>query len=194
MLVVGALLIIAGAFIIIEERRGLRKVGEPAPDFSAFLSSGEKVTLSQYRGKKNVVLFFYPKDFTSGCTAQVCSFRDSFAEIQGLHAVVFGVSNDDAKSHSDFAAHFKLPFSLISDQSGSVAGAYGTSRFRHRLPLMKRVTYVIDRWGIIRAVSRHEFVIARHTSEVIRTLKALQLDEQGAPSVQNQRPQSDHKG
>ena len=178
-LIVGSLLLLAIAFILLQEWTGLRSVGETAPDFSAVVSSGERVTLSRFRGKNNVVLFFYPKDFTPGCTAEACSFRDEMNQVRSLGAVVLGISRDDEQSHQAFASRFELPFDLIADRRGEVAGAYGTARFWNLLPYMKRVTYVIDRTGIIRGVFHHEFSARRHIADVVRTLKKLQSGTTG---------------
>ncbi len=101
------------------------KVGDKAPDFSALTDQGQTVRLSDFRGRK-VVLYFYPKDDTSGCTTQACSFRDSYPEIEEQNAVVLGVSPDDAKSHQKFKTKYDLPFTLVVDQDHQIADKYGT--------------------------------------------------------------------
>jgi peroxiredoxin Q/BCP len=98
--------------------------GQPAPDFELESDSGERVSLQGLRGKP-VVLYFYPKDDTSGCTTQACQIRDSWIEFQRLGAVVLGVSPDDAESHGKFRAKFDLPFPLLVDSDHAVAEAYG---------------------------------------------------------------------
>jgi len=101
------------------------KVGDKAPDFAGLTDQGETVRLSDFRGRK-VVLYFYPKDDTSGCTAQACSFRDSYPEIEEQNAVVLGVSPDGAKSHQKFKTKYDLPFTLVVDQDHQIADKYGT--------------------------------------------------------------------
>jgi peroxiredoxin Q/BCP len=100
------------------------KVGDPAPDFTAETDSGETVSLADLRGKK-VVLYFYPRDNTPGCTAQACAFRDSYAAIEAKGAVVLGVSTDNARSHKRFKEKFALPFPLLVDADHQIAEAYG---------------------------------------------------------------------
>jgi len=100
------------------------KVGDKAPDFSALTDQGQAVRLSDFRGRR-VVLYFYPKDDTSGCTAQACSFRDSHPRIEEQNAVVLGVSPDDVKSHQKFKTKHNLPFTLLVDQDHQIADEYG---------------------------------------------------------------------
>lgn len=100
------------------------KVGELAPDFELLSDSGEPVRLSSLRGKK-IILYFYPKDDTSGCTAQACAFRDTYPQIEAKNAVVLGVSSDGLKSHAKFKSKYDLPFTLLVDDQHRVAEAYG---------------------------------------------------------------------
>ncbi|HEV2455880.1 MAG TPA: thioredoxin-dependent thiol peroxidase [Verrucomicrobiae bacterium] len=100
------------------------KEGDEAPDFSAVASGGMKMSLSDFKGK-NVILYFYPKDDTPGCTKEACGFRDSFGQIKKRGALVLGVSKDTAKSHDKFAEKFDLPFPLLSDEDHKIAEAYG---------------------------------------------------------------------
>src|SRR5215217_1860597 len=100
------------------------KVGDLAPEFSAVTDAGKSVKLSDYRGKR-VVLYFYPKDDTPGCTTQACGFRDSYPAIEEKNAVVLGVSPDDEKSHVKFKSKFNLPFTLLVDADHAIADAYG---------------------------------------------------------------------
>lgn len=100
------------------------QVGDPAPDFTAVTDAGVTVTLRDYQGKR-VVLYFYPKDDTPGCTTQACSFRDNYVEIEERNAVVLGVSPDDQKSHVKFKTKFNLPFTLLVDEDHAIAEAYG---------------------------------------------------------------------
>ena len=100
------------------------KAGDPAPDFTASTNGGGKVSLSDFKGK-HVVLYFYPRDNTPGCTLEACAFRDEFAAIKKKGAVVLGVSTDSAASHDKFAEKFKLPFTLVADEDKQIVQAYG---------------------------------------------------------------------
>jgi peroxiredoxin Q/BCP len=101
-----------------------QQIGHTAPNFTLSDADGKRIKLSDFRGKK-VILYFYPKDDTSGCTAQACGFRDNIEEIQEENAVVIGISPDDAKSHQKFRVKYSLPFVLLSDPDHSVADRYG---------------------------------------------------------------------
>lgn len=127
-------------------------VGDPAPEFETVTDSGETVKLSDFRGKK-VILYFYPKDDTPGCTTQACGFRDNYATIQEKNAVVLGVSPDDAASHSKFKNKFNLPFPLLVDEDHAIAEAYGawgekTAYGRTSMGII-RSHFVIDEEGNI---------------------------------------------
>ncbi len=100
------------------------QVGDVAPDFSAVTDEGKTVKLSDYRGKR-VVVYFYPKDDTPGCTIQACSFRDNYVEIEERNAVVLGISPDDQASHQNFKTKYNLPFTLLVDEDHAIAEAYG---------------------------------------------------------------------
>ncbi len=126
-------------------------VGNPAPDFSLPSHSGQTVSLGDFRGKSAVVLFFYPKDDTRGCTAEVCAFRDSYEVFTEAGAEVVGVSSDSIGSHERFAGKHNLQFHLLSDVGGAVRKAYGVAATLGFIP--GRVTFVIDRDGVV----RHEF-------------------------------------
>ncbi len=126
-----------------EPREDLVREGEAAPDFDAVAHSGERVKLSDLRGKK-VVLYFYPKDDTRGCTIEAEGFRDGHADLQQADVVVLGVSTDDNASHREFAEKYRLPFLLLPDTEHEIAKAYGVPV---RLGFAKRVTFVIDRQG-----------------------------------------------
>lgn len=168
--------IVAGAIaggIYQEERMGLLHPGDQAPVFTALLSTGEEVSLQDYRGKANVVLFFYPKDETLGCTEEVCSYRDNYDQMHRYGAVVLGVSSDGVASHKRFIALQQLPFQLICDTDLSLSKLYGAARLWGHFPWPKRVTYVIDKDGIIRGVIHHELHAARHVEEVLALLRAM---------------------
>src|SRR2546425_3788027 len=131
------------------------KVGQKAPDFAVMNDKGEKVKLSDLKGKK-VVLYFYPKDDTPGCTKEACAFRDEFAAFKRKSAVVLGVSVDSVKSHDKFAEKFKLPFTLVSDEDKKIVQAYGVwgeKSFMGRKYLgTYRVTFLIGPDGRIKKI------------------------------------------
>lgn len=128
------------------------KVGDKAPDFEGPTGEGNSLGLKDFLGKKNVVLYFYPKDDTSGCTREACSFRDNLQPLRSLGAEIIGISTDSVESHKKFSTKYKLPFPLISDKEKRIAKAYGvlkdtgTSTFR--------VTFIIDKNGKIAKIFR----------------------------------------
>jgi peroxiredoxin Q/BCP len=126
------------------------KAGQPAPDFETVNENGDKVSLKALRGKR-VVLYFYPKDNTTGCTAQACAFRDAYPRIEDKNAVVLGVSPDSAKSHQSFKSKFSLPFPLLIDQDHQIAEAYGVwrekSMYGRKYMGILRSHFVIDEQG-----------------------------------------------
>ena len=126
-------------------------VGDIAPNFSVKDTNGNTVTLSDYAGK-SVVLYFYPKDDTPGCTKEACSFRDSYAAYQGKDIAVFGVSLDDEASHQAFTSKFSLPFPLLADTEGEITKAYSVEGERNGVRYATRVTYVIGEDGKIAKV------------------------------------------
>jgi peroxiredoxin Q/BCP len=137
-------------------------LGKPAPDFTAKTQDGKTIHLAALKGKK-VVVYFYPKDETPGCTAEACSFRDSFAQIEKTGAVLIGVSMDNLDSHKAFTDHFKLPFSLISDADGAIAKAYAVPTTGG---YTARQTFVIDKDGKVAKVYRKVSVPA-HAAEIL---------------------------
>ncbi len=144
-------------------------VGDAAPDFDLPAQDGGRVRLADYRGKKAVVLYFYPKDFTPGCTAESCSFRDSYEDFVAAGAEVIGVSDDDVTSHAKFAKHYRLPFVLASDLNGTVRARYGV---KTTLWVLKgRVTFVIDREGVIRHIFSSQTSMDRHITESLAALE-----------------------
>jgi thioredoxin-dependent peroxiredoxin len=146
-------------------------VGDLAPSFRLPTSSGSQVSLQDFLGKKNVVVYFYPKDFTRGCTAEACSFRDSYEAFTDLGAEVIGISSDSESSHRDFAQQHKLPFILLSDVDGSVRKAYGVKK---TLGLFAgRVSFVIDKKGIVRQIFSSQTRATAHVGEALNVLKSL---------------------
>jgi thioredoxin-dependent peroxiredoxin len=149
------------------------RVGSVAPDFTLPSQSGEMVSLEDFVGKKPVVLFFYPKDDTLGCTKEVCTFRDSFEEFRKLDAEIIGVSSDSIDSHRSFAKKHSLPFTLLSDEGGKVRKLYGVPNTFGLFP--GRVTYVIDREGIIRHIFSSQVAVERHVEEALKVLEHIRL-------------------
>ncbi len=128
------------------------QIGDPAPDFSLPDANGQIVNLSSLKGQR-VVLYFYPRDNTPGCTKQACAFRDAYDQFQAMDMVVLGVSTDDAKSHQKFMTKFSLPFTLLIDEGGKVAetyDSYGLKKFMGKEYMgITRNTFVIDEAGNI---------------------------------------------
>jgi peroxiredoxin Q/BCP len=147
------------------------RVGDEAPDFVLPDRTGKMVRLSEFRGQKAVVLYFYPKDDTPGCTKESCAFRDGYQDFQDAGAEVIGVSSDSAESHGKFAAKHRLPFTLLSDQGGQVRKRYGVPATLGLLP--GRVTFVIDRSGVVRHVFNSQFQATQHVSEALEALRRL---------------------
>jgi len=143
-------------------------VGDKAPDFTLPSQMGDDVTLSEFFGKKNIVLYFYPKDETPGCTREACRFRDSYEELTKLGAEVLGVSAQSVESHKSFATHHGLPFLLLSDRDNKVRKLYGVPTSMGLIP--GRVTYIIDKQGIIRHVFNSQTQAERHVEEAKQTL------------------------
>jgi thioredoxin-dependent peroxiredoxin len=146
-------------------------VGDPAPEFALPDPSGRTVRLGDYRGKKAVVLYFYPKDDTPGCTKEACSFRDQYQDFQDAGAEVIGVSSDSPESHDKFATKYRLPFTLLSDRGGAVRKQYGVPSTLGVLP--GRVTYVIDRQGTVRHVFNSQLQAAQHVEEALKALRDI---------------------
>jgi peroxiredoxin Q/BCP len=146
-------------------------VGARAPGFSRRAHDGRELDLQSLISKGPVVLYFYPKDETPGCTAEACAFRDIHSELQEAGATVIGVSADDEGSHRDFAAHHKLPFPLIADEDRSLRNAYGVKK---TLGVFDgRKTFVIDTDGVIRHVFDSQMQATRHVDEALKTVKKL---------------------
>jgi thioredoxin-dependent peroxiredoxin len=148
------------------------KVGDKAPDFKLKADNGETLSLKNYKGKK-VVLYFYPKDMTSGCTVEACDFRDNIKKIEKKNAVVIGVSADDTKSHVKFKEKHDLPFTLLSDESKKMLGDYGVWREKNmygkKYMGIVRTTFVIDEQGKIEKVWE-KVSVTGHVDEVLESL------------------------
>ena len=146
------------------------KPGSPAPPFEAKDQSGKTIRLSDFKGTKTVVLYFYPKDGTPGCTTQACSLRDAYGDILATGAVVLGVSADNEASHAAFAAKYNLPFSILADPDKKIISDYGV-----KVPILgiaKRWTFIIDRQGLIRDVI-NDVDTSNHDQQVLGLLKKL---------------------
>lgn len=146
-------------------------VGSQAPEFTLPDQNGKKIHLKDLLAMGNVVLYFYPKDETPGCTKEACAFRDSFEVFKEAGALVVGISSDSAESHQKFASHHRLPFILLSDVGGQVRKLYNVPSTMGLLP--GRVTYVIDKKGIVRSVFSSQFNATKHVDEALRILKNL---------------------
>ena len=148
--------------------------GNKAPSFRLKDQSGEVISLGSLKGK-NVVLYFYPKDDTSGCTKEACNFRDELPKFSKLDAVIFGVSPDSVESHKKFAAKYKLPFSLLSDEKKEVIERYGVwqekSMYGKKYMGIVRTTFVINEKGIIKKIFS-KVKVDDHNREVMEALKA----------------------
>ncbi len=149
----------------------LPKVGESAPDFELPDQHGVMHGLQQYADKW-LVLYFYPKDDTPGCTQEACAFRDDLHKLTAMGAVVIGISVDDSASHADFAEKYHLPFPLLADKSGEVAARYGALLDMVVFKVAKRYTFLIDPQGRIAKVYT-KVETSRHSTDVIEDLKAL---------------------
>ena len=158
-----------GLFDLLGGGSGGVQVGDAAPDFDLPDASGRRVRLSEFEGKRGVVLYFYPKDDTPGCTKEACSFRDSYEEFREAGAEVIGVSSDSAASHQGFARRHRLPFVLVADEGGEVRKRYGVPSTLGLLP--GRVTYVIDRAGIVRHVFNSQLQATKHVDEALASLR-----------------------
>jgi peroxiredoxin Q/BCP len=146
-------------------------IGSKAPDFRLPSQSGEMVSLKDFLGKKPVVLFFYPKDDTPGCTKQACTFRDNYGAFRKLDAEVIGISSDAVESHRGFANKYSLPFTLLSDEGGKMRRHYGVPNIFGLFP--GRVAYVIDSGGIIRHVFSSQLGAERHAEEALKALRSI---------------------
>ncbi|MGK7921467.1 MAG: peroxiredoxin [Trichodesmium sp.] len=147
------------------------KVGDKAPDFTLPSQDGTPVSLSDFRGQKNVVVYFYPKDDTPGCTKEACAFRDQYQVFTDNGTEVIGISGDSQGSHKQFTTKYNLPFTLLSDSSNKVRQLYGVPATLWILP--GRVTYVIDKEGIIRHIFDSMLDFDAHVAEALKTLKAI---------------------
>ena len=148
------------------------KEGTTAPDFEGEADDGSTFHLSDFRGKKNVVLYFYPKDFTPGCTKEACNFRDESETMEKHDAIVVGVSADTTESHTSFKEQHKLTFPLIADPDKRIIKTYQAQGLLGLIPA--RITYIIDKQGVIRKSFRHDLSIGKHLSDTLAALDAVE--------------------
>lgn len=149
-------------------------VGDHLPDFTLPDQHGNPVRPRDFLGKKAIVIYFYPKDETPGCTTEACAFRDSYQALQEAGAMVFGISGDSVASHQAFAHHHRLPFTLLSDQGNVVRKLFGVPSTLGLLP--GRVTYIVDPAGTIRRIVNSQFTPARHVAEALALIRQIQGD------------------
>jgi len=151
--------------------KGNVKVGDTAPDFTLPDQTGSMTSLKDFIRSKIIVLYFYPRDFSRGCTAEACTFRDSYDIFVEAGAQVIGISSQSVDSHNRFAILNKLPFILLSDEGGKVRELYGVPSSFGLLP--GRVTYIIDKKGIVRHVFSSQLNATKHVEEALRIVKEI---------------------
>ena len=149
-------------------------IGKPAPDFTLPSTSGEDVSLRQFKGKKTVVLYFYPNDDTPGCTKEACQFRDLYWDFDKVGAVIYGVSADDMDSHKKFQYKHQLGFDLLSDPTAAVCKAYGVWKQKNlygkKFMGIERTTFVIDKTGRVAQIYP-KVKVEGHVAEVLAFLR-----------------------
>ena len=150
------------------------KEGNKAPDFSEKNQDGKPVKLSSFKGKKNIVLYFYPKDMTPGCTTEACDFRDQFEKFK--NTVILGVSTDPPERHQRFIDKYGLPFELIADENKKVANKYGVWQekklYGKTFMGIVRSTFIIDKKGVVRKIFQ-KVKVKEHVDEVLEILKEI---------------------
>jgi len=147
------------------------EIGDLAPLFSLPDKTGKEVKLEDFIGKKAIVLYFYPKDYTAGCTAEACTFRDRYELFKKHNAEVIGISGDSIESHTAFASEHNLPFVLLSDVDDTVRLMYGVKSTLGIIP--GRVTYIIDKKGVVRHIFSSQFNPKKHIDEALKFLDEL---------------------
>lgn len=149
------------------------KEADKAPDFNLIADTGEKISLKNFRGKK-IILYFYPKDNTSGCTAEACDFRDNIKVFKKKNAVIIGISKDSIESHKKFKSKYKLPFLLLSDENLEVLKKYNVwkekSLYGKKYMGIERTTFIINEEGIIEKIFS-KVKVKGHIEEILKNLK-----------------------
>ena len=149
------------------------KIGDQCPNFELLNQFGEKVAINNFIGKQNLVIYFYPKDDTPGCTKQACSFRDTFETFVDQGAMVIGISSDSVTKHSNFAKKYNLQFPLLADEKKHVRKLFGVPT--NLLGLIPgRVTYIVDKKGIVQGVFNSQLDVEQHVEEALKVLKGLE--------------------
>lgn len=148
------------------------KVGDKLPVFKAKDADGNGFDSQEFVGKKPLVIYFYPKDNTPGCTAEACSFRDRFEDFKDLGAEIIGISSDSVVSHQKFAKQYKLPFILLSDEDKKIINLFGVPSGLFGL-MPGRVTYVVDKNGIIKLIFNSSLMATKHISKALEVIKEL---------------------
>lgn len=167
-----AVIAVLGIYVgVIEPSMSKVQVGDQAPDFEATTHAGQTIRLSDFKGKKAVVLYFYPKDNTPVCTAQACGFRDAYEQFVTAGAEVIGVSSDSSQSHQSFATKQNLPFHLVSDPDRAIRTAFGVPKTFGFFP--GRVTYIVDRQGAVRHIFNSQLNADGHIAESLRIVREL---------------------
>ena len=170
--IIVTLVVLAAMFVARAARAGeLPEIGKPAPDFNLPDQSGQQHSLQEYRGKW-LVLYFYPKDDTPGCTQEACAFRDDLHQITELGAQVVGVSVDDSDSHAEFAKKYHLPFPLLADKTTETAARYGALMNLVFMKVARRYTFLIDPQGNINKLYL-SVETSRHSKQIIEDLQKV---------------------
>ena len=150
------------------------QIDDKAPDFELINQLGLKTRLFDLVGTENIVLFFYPKDDSPGCTKEACAFRDSYETFQEYGAEVIGISSDNEDSHKKFTEKHSLPYTLLSDVGGKVRKLYGVPKTMGILP--GRVTYIIDKQGVVKHIFNSQLNFNRHIEEALNILKSININ------------------
>jgi peroxiredoxin Q/BCP len=148
------------------------KKGDKCPVFTLTDQNGEEVNIKDFIGKRNLVIYFYPKDETAGCTAQACSFRDAYEDFKDVGAEVVGISSDSVNSHNAFAKNHNLPFVLLADQQKKVRKLFGVPTNLFGI-IPGRVTYIIDKEGVVQGVFNSQMKFKQHVDEAKKILAGL---------------------
>ncbi len=164
------------------------RVGDVAPDFVRWTAGGERLQLSEFRGRQHVVLFFYPRDNTTICTAEACAFRDHHGAFSSAGAVVIGVSGNSSQAQRDFAQRHNLPFHLVSDADRSLRELYGVANRLRLIP--RRATFVIDKLGFIQLAYTALFRGRAHVDHAMRVLAELRSRAERTPPPADGAPPS----
>lgn len=146
--------------------------GDRIPEFEARDASGELIHSSTLTGRQNLVIFFYPKNFTGGCTAEVCSFRDNIKDFSAYNARVIGISGDSADSHKQFTGAYNLPFTLLADENRNIRTLFGIEKVMGVLE--NRVTFIIDKKGIIRERYVSQIFPTKHITRALTALAEIE--------------------